>query len=88
MVISFFLENKSTKRGQVENSDISFWEIDLLLDFFSRAQCGKTQNLLSLKKLFRQINSLAIYSLKTLFSRNFCQKAVRVTSCNFHTAVD
>ena len=34
---------------------------------------------------FREINSLVIYILKTLLSRNFCQKSVRVNFRNFHT---
>ena len=35
--------------------------------------CGNYRNLLSLKKKIRQIN----YLVKTLLSRNFCQKRVR-----------
>ena len=34
---------------------------------------------------FRQINSLVIYLVNALLSRNFCQKSVRVNSNNFHT---
>ena len=36
-------------------------------------------------KIFRQINCFVISFVKTLFSRNFCQKCVRVSFCNFHT---
>ena len=43
------------------------------------------KNLLSLKKMFRQINCLVILLVKTLLSWNFCQKSVRV-NC-FHTVV-
>ena len=38
-------------------------------------------------KLFLQINSLVIYLVKPLLSRNFCQKCVRENSLNFHTVV-
>ena len=37
------------------------------------------------KKIFRQINSLVISLVKTLRSRNFCQKCVRLKRCNFGT---
>ena len=40
------------------------------------AQCEKMKNLLSPKGNFRQINSLVIYSVKLLLSRNFCEKFV------------
>ena len=36
-------------------------------------------------KINRQINSLVFWSIKTLFSRNFCQKSVRLNFRNFHT---
>ena len=39
------------------------------------------------QKIFRQINSLVIYSEKRLLSRNFCQDCVRKNSRNFHTTV-
>ena len=51
----------------------------------SSTQCGKMKNLLSPKKIFRQINYLVISLVKALLSRNFCQKSVRVNFCNFHT---
>ena len=37
------------------------------------------------EKIFRQINSLVISLVKSLFSRNFCQKSVRENFRNFHT---
>ena len=37
------------------------------------------------KKIFRQINYLVIFLVKTLLSRNFCQKCVRLNRSNFHT---
>ena len=37
------------------------------------------------EKIFRQINYLVILLVKTLFSRNFCQKSVRVNFCKFHS---
>ena len=50
------------------------------------AQCGKTRNSLSPKKIFRQINSLVLSLVKsTSLSRNFCQKSVRENFRNFHT---
>ena len=48
-------------------------------------QCGKTRNSLS-PKFFREINSLvtSLSKIKTLLSRNFCQKSVRENFRNFH----
>ena len=37
------------------------------------------------QKFFRQINYLVILLVKSLFSRNFCEKRVRVNFRNFHT---
>ena len=37
------------------------------------------------QNFFRQINYLVILLVKSLFSRNFCQKRVRVNFRNFHT---
>ena len=37
------------------------------------------------QKKFRQINSLVFSLVKTLLSRNFCQKSVTVNFRNFHT---
>ena len=45
--------------------------------------CGNCGNLLSLKKIFRQITYLVISLVKLLLSRNFCQKCVRVNFRNF-----
>ena len=42
----------------------------------NNAQCGKMKNLLSPIKKFRQINCLVSSVVKTLFSRNFCQRSV------------
>ena len=36
-------------------------------------------------KKFRQINSLVFSLVKTLLSRNFCQRSVTVNFRNFHT---
>ena len=38
------------------------------------------------KKKFRQVNSLGFSLVKTLLSRNFCQRSVTVNSHNFHTS--
>ena len=37
------------------------------------------------EKIFRQINSLVTSLVKSLLSRNFCQKSVRENFRNFHT---
>ena len=37
------------------------------------------------EKIFRQIKSIVICLVKTLLSRNFCQKSVRPKFYNFHT---
>ena len=39
------------------------------------------------QNFFRQINSLVIYLVNALLSRNFCQKSVIVNSNNFHITV-
>ena len=39
------------------------------------------------KKIFRQINFLVTYLVKSLLSRNCCQKCVRENSRNFHTVL-
>ena len=49
------------------------------------AQCGKRKHLLSTKINFRQINSLVFSLVKTLLSRNFCQRSVTVNFRIFHT---
>ena len=42
------------------------------------SQCGKRYFLeLLTKEILRQINSLVLYLVKPLFSRNFCQKCVK-----------
>ena len=45
----------------------------------------KLQKFTLTEKKFRQINYLVISLVKTLLSRNFCQKRVRVNFRNFHT---
>ena len=50
----------------------------------TETQCGKMKNLLSPKKI-RQTNSLVFSLVKTLLSRNFCQRSVTVNFRNFHT---
>ena len=47
----------------------------------------KLQKFTVTEKKFRQINYLVISLLKTLFSRNFCQKRVTVNFRNFHTVL-
>ena len=51
---------------------------------FSTLCCGNYRNLLSPKKI-RQSKYLVIHLVKTLFSRNFCQKYVRLNHSNFHS---
>ena len=45
----------------------------------------KSQKCTLTEKKFRQINYLVISVVKTLLSRNFCQKIVKVNYRNFHT---
>ena len=49
----------------------------------------KKREILSQRKLFRQISSLVIsfFSVKTLISRNFCQKKREAKFPKFHTTV-
>ena len=52
---------------------------------FPRLQCKKRDILLPHRKKFREINLLVISLVKTLLSRNFCQKSVRENFRKFHT---
>ena len=45
----------------------------------------KNEKFFLTEKIFRKINSLVTYLVKSLLSRNFCQKCVRENSRNFHT---
>ena len=54
---------------------------------FTLVQRGKNEKFSLTEKIYRQINSsLAIYLVRTLFSRNFCLNNVRLNFHNFHTA--
>ena len=44
------------------------------LGFEKEAQCGKNNKFTLTERIFRQINSLETYLVKSLLSRNFCQK--------------
>ena len=49
----------------------------------------KNENFSLTQKIIRQINSLVIsLVIKTLLSRNFCQKCVRLNRSNFHIVHD
>ena len=53
---------------------------------FSHSQCGKMRNLVSPKKYSVKLTTYLVISLvKTLLSRNFCHKCVRLNRSNFHT---
>ena len=58
----------------------------MAVKFAHCAQCGKpkTEKLSATHKFFRQIN-FELNSLKTLISRDFCDKVVAVKLRNFHT---
>ena len=56
-----------------------------LFKFGSLYHSEEITEILSHQKIFREINSFVIYLVKTLFSRNFCQKYVRENFHNFHT---
>ena len=53
-------------------------------NFRVRNTVWKNENFSLTKEKFRQINSLVIYLVKPLLSRNFCQKYVRENFRNFH----
>ena len=55
-------------------------------DWKRTAQCGKTRNSLSPKKISsNQLFNNSFNLVKPLLSRNFCQKCVRENFRNFHT---
>ena len=47
----------------------------------------KNEKFALIKTFFRQINSLVIYLVNAMLSRNFYQKSVRVNFRNFHPVV-
>ena len=51
----------------------------------SHTALWKNEKITLTKIFFRQINSLVIYLVNALLSRNFRQKSVRVNFRNFHT---
>ena len=58
--------------------------------FFHAVQCAthtlwKKHKISLTQNIFREINSLVTSLIKTLLSRNFCQKTLRVNFGNFHT---
>ena len=57
--------------------------------FFHTVVCTlwKNEKFTLTKIFFCQINSLMIYLVNALLSRNFCQKRVKVNFRNFHTVV-
>ena len=54
---------------------------------FSTLHTVKIAEIYSNRKKYRQINYVEISLAKMLFSRNFCQKSVKVNFRNFHTAL-
>ena len=59
-------------------------EIRIVFKIWLRRTIWKNEKTLN-GKIIRQINSLVIYLVKPLLSRNFCQKMVRVNFRNFHS---
>ena len=68
-----------------------FFFVRVYFSCFQSTLCtvGKNEKCSLTKKIFRQcqINSLVTYLVKSLLSRNFCQKCVRENSRNFHTVL-
>ena len=59
---------------------------DLTNFYISLPQCERAKNLLSYQKTFvKSIHTNLL--VKTLISRNFCEKVTAVKLCNFHTVV-
>ena len=56
-----------------------------ILHIISTFHSVEKRKIHSHQQIFRQINSLVTSLMKTLLSRNFCQKSARVNFCNFHT---
>ena len=53
----------------------------------AEAQCGKIEKFTIIQEKLRQINSSVLSLVKTLLSRNFCQRSLTVNFRNFHTVV-
>ena len=52
--------------------------------WFTQSTMWKNEKFSLTKQIFRQINSLVIYLVKTLLWRNFWQKCMRPNRSNFH----
>ena len=63
---------------------IHLWIPEMLFLWSSKYTLWKFQEFSLTEKIFREINSLVTSLVKTLVSRNFCQKRVRENSRNFH----
>ena len=64
-----------------------FWAWLHFIVLFHTVQSVEIAEICSHRKKIRQINYLEISLVKTLLSRNFCQKWVRVNFRNFHTVL-
>ena len=71
---------------------VAYHLLKLLVEINLFRKCANRRNyfwlawlFLKLTTYFRQIDTLAISLLKTLLSRNFCQKCVRLNFRNVHT---
>ena len=71
-------KKKSVKRSQK-------CKLVSLTKYFAKGDQNAKIKITLTKMFFRQINSLLIYLVNALFSRNFCQKSVRVNFRTFHT---
>ena len=70
---SFYYTVKLWFHGKIEYNHRFPNLNSLLLNIYVVSYWGKVRS-----KIFREINTLAISLVKTLLSRNFCQKCVRV----------
>jgi len=67
----------------IENDNI----ISLYKEVRRCSHLWKNEKFTVTKKIFRQINSVVFSLVKTVLSRNFCQKSVTVNFRNFHTVL-
>ena len=77
--------NLILSRKLYKKVDFTIFSCETSKLFFHHHTVWKSENFSLTEKIFRQINSLVIYLLKPLLSRNFYQKCVRGNSRNFHT---
>ena len=84
-VVKVTFSLKSFTLNQFDEKIFQVWENSQNYHTVAECTVWKNEKFSLTKKIFRQINSLVIYLVKLLLSRNFCQKCVRLNFRHFNT---